>query len=191
MTEPFNAPVTEGKDFETCPAGPQALVCGDVVFLGKKLCPHSGKEKTYIRLVWFTEALDSGDRQYMINERCNFIFALSEGKQSALYSRWVDCFGTMTVDQAKVADLNRFIGVQVQANITNSEDGKWANIKALMPNPSGAVQIPEGYKRVQDRTDDQGQAKLGAAAPAQAYGETTPVEREALASAAADDDIPF
>lgn len=147
-----------GGNFTPAPAGPQHIVCCDVVDLGMVKATFSGETKTkpMVRLVWqLGEKDEKTGKRFTISKR----YTLSLHKKAALRADLESWRGrAFTAEELAGFDVERVLGIQALANVVhNDKDGKtYANVAAIMPPPKGTAKlVVEDYVRVKDRTPEE------------------------------------
>ena len=155
-------------NFELCPAGPQRLICVDIIDWGVVSSPFSGKERMQhkISLRWQSEHhMKTGKKlPYLVQKR--YTFSMHEKASLRLdVNGWR---GTpLTDEEAAVFDLEKLLGRTCFANIAHVKKprGTFAEVVALMPLPRGMAKLTvEGYTRMTERKpgevhDDHGQGE--------------------------------
>lgn len=131
-----------GGDFEKAPEGMHVARCFKIVDCGTHLNPTFAKKQ---RLAWvyfeLPKALltrgELAGKPFVIGKR----YGLSHNEKSTLRSDLESWYGkrfdTAALDSAGGFDLEKVLTRPAMLNIVHSEDGKYANIKALNPLPEG------------------------------------------------------
>jgi hypothetical protein len=142
-----------GGEFEKAPEGMHIARCFKIVDLGTHMNPTYGKEQ---RLAWVFFELpntlmskgESAGKPFVIGKR----YGLSHNDKSYLRvdleSWYGKKFDTKALDDAGGFDLAKLIGRPALVNIVHSEDGKYANIKAITPLVQGMecpAQVNESF----------------------------------------------
>jgi len=131
-----------GGDFEKAPEGMHVARCFKIIDCGTHINPTFGKKQ---RLAWIFFELPKAlmtrgeyeGKPFSIGKR----YGLSHNEKSTLRSDLESWYGkrfdTAALDKAGGFDLEKLIGRPAMLNIVHSEDGKYANIKAINPLPEG------------------------------------------------------
>lgn len=143
-------------DFELCPAGPQVLVCCDVIDHGvipvRSFDGKGMKDTHKISIRWMSENKMKDGRAYIVQKR----YTLSSHKKSTL-RRDLDAWRgrPLTDQQADEFELETLIGVNALGNIAHIKKprGTFAEVVTLMPPMRGMAKITvdAGYVRVKDK----------------------------------------
>jgi hypothetical protein len=165
--------------FELCPAGPQQLVCCDVIDHGLVMAPGFGnqpaREVHKISLRWMSQYKMKDGRPYIVQKR----YTLSSHKKATLRQDLEKWRGRMFTDaEAASFELTRLIGVNCFANIIHLQKprGMFAEIVSLMP---PMPQLPKlivdpQYVRVKDKPKDGPGAPPAQPGPRSAAGPQQP-----------------
>ena len=119
-----------------------------------------GEDKVRIRIIWVLDKLDSEGKPFRVMREVNASIA-DKPKKSSLYEIVEGVFGR--APQVPFDDetlINRSNELTVVRE-TDPKTGKvYANIKAILPLPAGAVPpaIPQGFVRAKFRSQVQAQA---------------------------------
>jgi hypothetical protein len=131
-----------GEGFEKAPEGMHVARCYKIIDCGTHINPTFGKKQ---RLAWvffeLPKALmtkgDFAGKPFTIGKR----YGLSHNEKSMLRADLESWYGkrfdTAALDKAGGFDLEKVLGRPAMVNIIHSEDGKYANIKAINPLPEG------------------------------------------------------
>lgn len=179
-------------DFEACPAGPQQLVCCDVVDLGVVDVTWQGqiKRQHKIQIRW-----QSGEHQTKDSKPALLIqrYTLSMHEKATLRKTLEAWRGRpfASDDEAEAFDIEAVIGVNAYGNIMHRQGdkgGTFANLASIMPLPKGMARIVvRDYERVCERDGYQQPAQ-----PEPARDDFDMRQPESDFVAAPDvDDIPF
>jgi hypothetical protein len=163
-----------GKDFEPCPAGLFQAVCVDVVDLGVQESPfkdeRTGKTKFVhkISIRWQVEVEDDEGNPVRRDDGKRFLvsqfYTLSLNEKANLRRDLESWRGKRFTEEEinEGFDVERLVGANCLLNLVHSEDGKYANVKAVLPIKAKTPKIdPEGYDRVKDREDTPAQVGGG------------------------------
>lgn len=152
---PMIPPKTASKTaFELCPAGPQQLVCCDLVDHGLVRNAWGGKERVQhkVSLRWQSIHKMKDGRPYLVQKR--YTFSLHA---KATLRKDIDAWRglPLTDDQAATFDLERLLGVNCFANVVHMKKprGVFAEVVSLMPLPKQLpkIAIEAQYVRVCNR----------------------------------------
>lgn len=194
-----------GGDFEKAPEGMHVARCFKVIDCGTHLNPTFGKRQ---RLAWvffeLPKALmtkgEQAGKPFIIGKR----YGLSHHEKSILRGDLESWYGkrfdTAALDKAGGFDLEKVIGRPALVNIIHSEDGKYANIKAINPLPEGmecpaAVNQPfvfslsEFNRERFDKLSEKMREFIAQSDEYQAMSKPEPQKEHAFSDMA--DDIPF
>lgn len=163
-----------GSTFEKCPSGMHHAVCVDVEDLGVETSDKYFDEKGNpvsqhkVRFTWqIEEPLMDDGRRFIVSKK----FTLSLNEKAALrkfLEAWRGVAFTKE-DLSRGFDVEKLLGVNCTIQVIHSEDGKWANVQAVMPPTKGAARLePANYTRRKDRPKDTGdfdRAFTGSIAP--------------------------
>lgn len=145
-----------GGGGELCPAGPQVLVCCDVIDHGLIMTPAFGsgppKPVHKITIRWLSQHLMKDGRPYSVQKR----YTLSSHPKSRLRQDLEQWRGKpWTDEEAKAFDVERLIGKCALAHVAhiNKPRGTFSEVMTLMPLMAGmpALTIPPSYMRDRDR----------------------------------------
>lgn len=147
-----------GGDFEPCPAGPQQLVCCDVVDMGIVDVSWQGqiKRQHKIQIRW-----QSADHQAKDGKPALLIqrYTLSMHEKANLRKTLEAWRGKpfASDDEAEAFDIESVIGANGYGNVIHRQGdkgGTFANLASIMPLPKTMPKIkPQGYERVCERSD--------------------------------------
>ena len=164
------------NDFVKAPAGTFVGVCCDVVDLGMCESTYQGKKATRhkIRIVWQLADIDPTiGKRPIVSQR----YTLSLYEKAALARDLVSWRGRpLTAEERGGFDVEKVIGASCLLNIVHSEDGKYANVAAIMQVPKGTPKLSvDGYVREKDRPKDgNGNGHSGDSDPFQAEDSDVP-----------------
>ena len=137
----------QGGDFELAPQGVHVARCCKIIDLGTHEDPKFKKKR---RLAWIFWELpntyqDRGNGDpFIVGNR----YTLSHNEKSTLRAHLESWYGRQfsdeALDKAGGFDLERLIGRTALLNIVHSQDGKYANVRAVMPLVAGSV-CPDPY----------------------------------------------
>jgi hypothetical protein len=139
--------IAYNSNYEPCPAGPQNLVCVDVVDLGIVETQYGAKPK--VRLTFASQTLKANGKPYYLNKH----FTASLHEKSTL-RKFIRGWKGKDLPEAELKDfdLERYIGESCTTLVTPSADGKFANFETVM-----ACRVkfkgPADYVRKKDRPD--------------------------------------
>lgn len=154
------------KQFENPETGKFLGTIVDVVDVGK-VKDKFGAEKIKVDIFWVLNANDSEGKPFRVMWRVNAVMA-DRPKKSNLYMIAEGVLGTAP---PAVFDTEGLIGRSNELVIVKETNGgkTYANIKAIMPLPAGAVPppIPQGFVRAKDRQANTYQSAAPAVAVAQ------------------------
>jgi hypothetical protein len=140
------------KEFESPDTGRFNATLCDVVDLGKQKNAF-GEEKVRLRVVWVLDKNDSTGTPFRVQWQVNATVA-DKPKKSNLYEIAESVLGTAP---PVPFDTETLIGRSNELIIVKAPDPKtgkvWANVKAILPLPAGAVPppIPQGFVRAKDK----------------------------------------
>lgn len=127
-----------GGNFELAPAGVHAAVCTRVIDLGLQLSPMYGKALHKIMIGFEISEKMSDGRPFLISAR----YTLSLGIKATLRKDLESWRGrAFTKEELDGFDLAKVLGAPCMLNIVHSEDGKYSNIKSIIPMPRGMPAI--------------------------------------------------
>lgn len=127
-----------GGSFELAPQGVSVARCTRVIDLGTQQTTYMGKPKVSPKVLigWellSAERMEDG-RPYLVYSQ--YTASLHENAQlRAMLKSWRG--RDFTAEELEEFDLSKILGVPCQLNIVHTEDGKYANVAAIMPLPSG------------------------------------------------------
>lgn len=137
----------QGGEFELAPQGVHVSRCCKIIDLGTHEDPKFKKKR---RLAWIFWELpnthqDRGNGDpFIVGNR----YTLSHNEKSNLRAHLESWYGRQfsdeALDKAGGFDLERLIGRTALLNIVHSQDGKYANVRAVMPLVAGTV-CPDPY----------------------------------------------
>lgn len=140
-------------EYVPCPPGTFNAVLADVSepYLHRGVTPQGVPfEKVCISLCWQVAKRMHGGRRFSVSQR----YTLSQHPKSNLRPVLVTMLGRGfgPKEETQGVDVEALIGRPCMVEVTNSPDGKWANVKAVVPLVEGLEPIgPEDYTRWQDR----------------------------------------
>lgn len=147
--------------FPLCPEGLQQLICCDFIDLGMKETEYGEKHK--VRIVWQTADLEpKSGKPYRVSKQ----YTASLHEKATLrkdLEAWLKRKLTPQEADEGEFDPEQLIGINAMGMIVHSDDGKYANIQAIMPLDKRYTPLTEvvDYVRVKDRPAD-GQAQKSA-----------------------------
>ena len=142
------------QDFEPCPAGPQRLVCCDVVDLGMVDVLWQGKTKRQhkMQIRWQSEKTTKDGKPALLVQRYTLSMHEKATLRKILESWRGRPFGSD--EEAEAFDIEKVIGANAYGNIMHSTkgDSTYANLASIMPLPPGMPKLAvKDYDRVKDR----------------------------------------
>lgn len=178
-------------DFELCPAGPQQLVCCDVIDHGlvptKQWGTAAMKDVPKVTIRWQSAAPMRDGRPYIVQKR----YTLSSHPKSTLRKDLEAWRGKPFTDQeADEFDLEKLIGVNCFANVVHEPKtrGVFAEVRSIMPRPQALPKIVvRDYVRVRDRVPE---TTTPGAAPTPSAGQPPATRPQPPAPAPPADDFP-
>jgi hypothetical protein len=142
--------------FELCPAGPQQLVCCDIIDHGMVMSPgFAGKPAVLQRKVsirWMSSYRMADQRPYIVQKR----YTLSSHQKATLRQDLEKWRGRAFTDaEADAFDIDRLIGVNCFAQVVHKTKprGTFAEVVTLMPPLPNLpkLTVDPTYVRVKDR----------------------------------------
>lgn len=137
----------QGGEFELAPAGVHVARCCRIIDCGTRTDAKFGKKRRQAWIFWELPNTQRSQGQvagtpFVVGNR----YTLSHNEKATLrahleswYGRTFDDKG---LDDAGGFDLEKLIGRPAFLNIVHSPDGKYANVRAVMPLPAGTVCPP-------------------------------------------------
>lgn len=127
-----------GGNFELAPAGAHAAVCTRVIDLGLQTSQYYGNASHKIMMSFEIAEKMADGKPFLISAR----YTLSLGVKAALRKDLESWRGrAFTKEELDGFDLRKVLGVPCMLNVVHSEDGKYSNIKSIMPMPRGMPAI--------------------------------------------------
>lgn len=139
----------QGGEFELAPQGVHVARCCKIIDLGTH---EDAKFKKKRRLAWiFWELPNTQDKNgdpFLVGNR----YTLSHNEKATLRAHLESWYGRQfddaALDKAGGFDLERLLGRTAMLNIVHSQDGKYANVKAVMPLLAGTMCPPPQMETV-------------------------------------------
>jgi hypothetical protein len=185
-----------GGTFVLCPAGPQQMVCCDVIDHGVVMAPGFGgrppQPKHKITIRWESQHKMSDGRPFIVQRR----FTLSAHPKAALRQYLESWRGRKFSDEeAGTFDVEKLIGVNAICQVTHVQKsrGVFAEVVSIMPPMAGMARltVSSGYIRVKDRTPEEQQRERSAPEDAEPDGEYRPAPGPAAAPPPPEPETPF
>ena len=137
---PITATDSGGGDFELIPPGTYDARCYRLVDLGSQTTTWQGEAKTQRKILVCWEIpsveveIDGEKKPGIVMSR----YTLSIHKKSSLGPVLESWRGKSFTDEERAGfNIENVCGAPCMLNIVHSDDGKWANVKAVMAMPKG------------------------------------------------------
>ena len=130
-----------GKKWELAPEGMHVARCYRVIDCGTHTDPTWGKAQPKV-LVMFelpNKRREEDDKPYVVGNRYTLSHHEKARLRKDLESWYGKRFDDRHLDKAGGFDLEKLLGRPAMLNIVHSEDGRYANIRAVNPLPDGTV----------------------------------------------------
>lgn len=132
----------QGGEFEIAPQGAHVARCCKIIDLGTHEDPKFKKKRHLAWIFWELpntqqERASAGGDPFVVGNR----YTLSHNEKATLRQHLESWYGRQfddrQLDEAGGFDLERLLGRPALLNIVHSQDGKYANVRAVMPLPRG------------------------------------------------------
>lgn len=149
MGTPVRVPSGAGKEWPTCPAGQQRLICADVIRRGPMETPWGMIPK--VDLIFLSEKIQSDGKPFDLLQRFTDSLNVKANLRKFLEQFRGHDILPSEAKPGEIFDLDKVIGLTGYANIIHVAKPKrvYANIKTIMPLPPGMqpLEIPDWYER--------------------------------------------
>lgn len=136
-----------GGDFELAPAGVHVARCCRIIDCGTRQDARFGKKRRQGWIFWeLPNAVRGNGECFVVGNRYTLSHNEKATLRAHLESWYGQTFDDKALDDAGGFDLERLVGRPALLNIVHSQDGKYANVRAVMPLSAGMVCPPPQHE---------------------------------------------